>query len=94
VRQVIWAESFRRAFKRRAKSQRQFQTKILDTLVVLATDPFAPALKTHKLQGELRGLWACSVEYDCRIIFRFQALEGEAEEAIMLIDIGTHDEVY
>lgn len=37
---------------------------------------------------------ACSVEYDCRIIFRFQALEGEIEEAIQLIDMGNHDEMY
>ena len=65
-----------------------------EVLSLLESDPFTPSLKTHKLQGELKGLWACSVEYDCRIVFRFEALEGESEEAIVLIDIGTHDEVY
>jgi mRNA-degrading endonuclease YafQ of YafQ-DinJ toxin-antitoxin module len=48
---------------------------------------------THKLHGELKGLWACSVEFDCRIVFGFQTSEGE-EDAIVLVDIGSHDEVY
>jgi mRNA-degrading endonuclease YafQ of YafQ-DinJ toxin-antitoxin module len=47
-----------------------------------------------KLQGELKDLWACSVEYDFRIIFYFQPLEDEVEDAIVLVDVGTHDEVY
>jgi mRNA-degrading endonuclease YafQ of YafQ-DinJ toxin-antitoxin module len=34
------------------------------------------------------------VGYDCRIIFRFQEIEGESEAAIMAIDIGSHDDVY
>ena len=68
--------------------------KIIAVIRNLSADPFATSLRSHKLKGELKGLWACSVEYDCRIIFRFQALEGEIEEAIQLIDMGNHDEIY
>ena len=60
----------------------------------MQTDVFASALGTHKLSGALSGLWACSCGYDCRVIF---SLETEAEgrsEVILLLDIGTHDEVY
>jgi len=32
------------------------------------------------------------VEYDCRIVFAFDPDTGE--EMIVLIDLGTHDEVY
>jgi len=93
MRALIFGESFRRALKRRCKNRSQLQAKVLATLSLLETDPFSASLKTHKLQGELAGLWSCSVEYDFRIIFYFQKLEDE-EEAIILVDIGTHDEVY
>jgi addiction module RelE/StbE family toxin len=94
MRILISDESFRRALKRRCKNRPVIQAKVLTTLSQLEIDPFSPALKTHKLQGELKDLWSCSVEYDFRIIFYFQKFEGEEEEAIVLVDIGTHDEVY
>jgi mRNA-degrading endonuclease YafQ of YafQ-DinJ toxin-antitoxin module len=51
-------------------------------------------LKSHKLGGNLAGLWSCSVTYDCRIIFNFSEDEELLEMVILLIDIGSHDEVY
>jgi mRNA-degrading endonuclease YafQ of YafQ-DinJ toxin-antitoxin module len=61
---------------------------------LLANDPYNPILRTHKLKGKLSGAYACSVEYDCRIIFSFEYNQEIEETEIMLIDIGTHDEVY
>ena len=66
----------------------------LEVLGLLAQDAFDPRLKTHKLRGQLEGLWACSVEYDCRIVFAFEPDPESAEDMIVLIDIGTHEEVY
>jgi mRNA-degrading endonuclease YafQ of YafQ-DinJ toxin-antitoxin module len=51
--------------------------------------PFSPQLRTHKLSGRLDGLWAFSVDDDCRVVFEFID-----EERALLIDIGKHDEVY
>ncbi|WP_347179011.1 type II toxin-antitoxin system RelE/ParE family toxin [Roseofilum casamattae] len=51
-------------------------------------------LKTHKLTGNLNGLWSCSVAYNCRIIFSFSDEEDSDEDVIFIIDIGSHDEVY
>nr|WP_244141905.1 type II toxin-antitoxin system YafQ family toxin [aff. Roholtiella sp. LEGE 12411] len=51
-------------------------------------------MKPHKLKGELEGLWACWVEYDCRIVYTFDTNNDTNEEMIVLMDIGTHDEVY
>ncbi len=70
------------------------QERIFDVLDQLARDPFLPILKTHKLSGQLQGLWACWVEYDCRIIFAFETEPQTGEELIVLIDLGTHEEVY
>ena len=61
-------------------------------LLKLEEDAFAPALKTHKLSGDLYGYLACSCGYGCRIIPQLKKLiKGEF---ILLIDIGTHEEVY
>jgi mRNA-degrading endonuclease YafQ of YafQ-DinJ toxin-antitoxin module len=60
----------------------------------LEEDAFVPELKTHKLSGNLYGLYACSCSYDCRIIFSVEKDSKSKTEAILLIDIGTHDEVY
>lgn len=62
------------------------------TLASLAADAFDPRLWTHKLKGDLADSWACSVAYDLRIVFQFVTHEGA--EAILLLAIGTHDEVY
>lgn len=94
MRKVIWEEGFRRALKRYLKKQPMLQAKVVTALQRLAENPFETSLKTHKLKGDLTGLWACTVEYDCRIIFCFQEIEGEPEAAIMAIDIGSHDDVY
>ena len=93
MRNLVISSSFKRAFKTLIKRQPDLKLKIEETLKLLATDPYHPSLRTHKLKGKLSGAWACSVQYDCRIVFSFQKSQTPEEE-ILLIDIGTHDEVY
>jgi mRNA-degrading endonuclease YafQ of YafQ-DinJ toxin-antitoxin module len=59
---------------------------------LLAADAFDTKLKTHKLKGDLAGVWACSAGRDLRVLFEFVTHEGA--EAILLLTVGTHDEVY
>jgi mRNA interferase YafQ len=91
---LVWDHSFKRAFKRFVKKNPQFENKIFESLERLSDNPFAPALKSHKLTGQLEGLWACSVAYDCRIIFTFRRDEALNDNIVILIDIGSHDDVY
>lgn len=94
MRNLAWDSSFRRAFKKYTRHNQKLKDLIFNTLDELTKDPFLPKLKTHKLSGHLKGLWACWVEYDCRIIFTFERDVETGEEIIVLIDLGTHDEVY
>ena len=94
MRKLAWHNSFRRAFKKYTRKDKGLQQQILDVLNELSEDPFQSRLRTHKLSGKLKGLWACWVEYDCRIIFAFEDDPDAKVEMIVLIDIGTHDEVY
>lgn len=92
--EVVWSSGFKRSFRKITKKNPQLQERIIQVLRLLAENPFTPSLKSHKLEGNLAGLWSCSVAYDCRIIFSF-AEDGQLlEMVILLIDIGSHDEVY
>lgn len=68
------------------------RSRVDATLAGLEEDAFQPRLQTHKLTGELQGRYACSVAYDTRIVFRIES--DPAGELIVLLSIGTHDEVY
>jgi len=57
-------------------------------------DPFDPSLRTHKLRGELKGVLACTLKYDTRIVFELMPDPDYGDDAILLIDIGSHEEVY
>lgn len=94
MRKLVWDSSFRRAFKKRIRNNPLLETSILDTIALLIVEPFHPSLKTHKLRGTLEGLWACWVEYDCRVVFFFDPDPDGGEDAIVLVDIGTHNQVY
>ncbi|MBI5303703.1 MAG: type II toxin-antitoxin system mRNA interferase toxin, RelE/StbE family [Chloroflexi bacterium] len=94
MRNLVWGSSFKRALKRTLRRHPKWRERIADVLDDLAADAFTPQLETHKLKGELAGLWACTVEYDCRIVFEFVKHLQIGEEEILLIDIGTHDQVY
>ncbi|MDB5003078.1 MAG: plasmid stabilization protein [Mucilaginibacter sp.] len=52
-------------------------------------------LRTHKLSGKLAAYLACSCVYDCRIIFIIEKdTSNSGGEVILLLDIGTHNDVY
>ena len=94
MRTLHWSSRFRRSFKRTVTLHPGLRRKILDAMHRLAEDPYASELKTHKLKGEFEGTWACSVAYDLRIVFEFTKNSQTRVEKILLIDIGTHEEVY
>ncbi|MBN2896586.1 MAG: type II toxin-antitoxin system mRNA interferase toxin, RelE/StbE family [Campylobacterales bacterium] len=60
------------------------------TVTILAHDPAHPSLRLHKLKGVLQEFYSVSINMEYRIIIDFVIVE----ETIILIDIGSHDEVY
>ena len=92
---LLWQPRFKRALKKQVKRSPPLLDEVRTVLKQLEQDPFAPNLRTHKLEGQLAGYWACSVAYDCRLIFAFTPdPDVPNEQAIALLDLGTHDEVY
>ncbi len=91
-RVLLQSAPFVRQARRIVKRNPEAAASIRAALQALAADAHQASLKTHKLKGELAGSWACTAEYDLRIIFQF--VQHEGTEAIQLQTIGTHDEVY
>ena len=78
-----------RRFLRKAKKLKEPQTTMLRAVLRrLAVDPHDPVLRTHRLKGELDGYWACTVDDDLRLLFRWQ------KDELFLVNLGTHDQVY
>jgi addiction module RelE/StbE family toxin len=89
IRPVIYfADSFKKSYKKLVKRNPEIGFEILHCLLLFHQDPFTPSLRTHKLKGQLSDFYAFSVEAYLRIIFRFD------NEDIIVVDIGSHNEVY
>lgn len=93
MRQIAWTPKSLRAYKRLVRQNPQLRVPIEETLRQLAIDPFHPTLKTHKLSGEFDTIWSASITYSYRILFKFTIVE-QPENAILLLNLGNHDDVY
>ena len=91
---MTWTLSTTAFFDRHARKfltkHPDLRSRFAETLAQLAADPFQPGLRLHPLGGKLQGLQAISLTYSYRITLTLQITEHE----ILLIDIGSHDEVY
>ena len=86
---VAFSSSFKRAFKKKIKRNRALEEIFWKKLEKFMREPFSRELKTHKLSGQLKDLWSFSIGYDMRVIFFFAE-----KDKVVLVDIGTHEEVY
>jgi addiction module RelE/StbE family toxin len=89
VIEITWDQGFKRIYKKKIKNNNELKKRFWDAMELFSKNPFNPRLRTHKLTGKLEGLWAFSIAFDYRIIFKFLS-----KNEVLLIDIGGHDEVY
>jgi mRNA interferase YafQ len=94
MRKLVLTSQFKRALRKFIKGNQYLQTQIEKTLKQMEIDIFAPNLATHKLKGEFYGLRACSCGYDCPIIFSIENDIETDQEILILLNIGSHDQVY
>lgn len=92
--ELVLMPRFERAFRRLIGKNPTLQPQIEAALRRMAADVGDPRLKTHHLSGQLKGLHACSVGYDCRIVFARQKHPKTGAEVLLLVNLGSHEEVY
>ena len=86
---LVWDEQFLKSLKKWKIKHPDLFTRLQDKLTLFCEEPFHVSLHTHKLSGILLGSWALSINYEYRLVFKFID-----DQNALLIDIGTHDEVY
>ena len=91
---VRWTLTTTAFFDRRARKflarHPDPRPRFAEVLTQLEDDPFQPGLRLHPLSGRLEGQQAVRLTYSYRITLTLQISGHE----ILLIDIGSHDEVY
>jgi addiction module RelE/StbE family toxin len=87
--EILWDEPFLKILTKWKKKHPDLISKLEDKLTLFSSEPFHLSLKTHTLSGNLKDYWALSITYEYRLVFKFID-----ENKALLIDIGTHDEVY
>ena len=87
---ISFSSAFKKSFRKRIKGSSS-ETIFWETTEIFIANPFHPQLLTHKLSGNLKGLWSFSVEYDLRVVFYFT--KDKPQKAVF-VDIGNHNEVY
>jgi mRNA interferase YafQ len=94
VRKLITTPKFNRSLRKFTKRNSELRESVQKTLEQMTEDVFAANLDTHKLSGSLDGINACSCGYDCRLLFSIEQDPETESEVIVLLDVGTHDDVY
>jgi len=94
-RKLVLSKAFEKSYQKFTSNNKALKTSIGKASLKLQQDAYDPSLRTHKLSGKLAAYLACSCGYDCRIIFTIEKDISDPDiENILLLDIGTHDDVY
>ncbi|MHC0065673.1 type II toxin-antitoxin system RelE/ParE family toxin [Nostoc sp. UIC 10890] len=94
MKNLVWSPTFVGAFKRLVKKNPELRSQIEQVLQQIAEDPFQLSLRSHKLKGDSSGRYSCSIDYRNRILFKFVTNPESGEEEILLLTLGSHDDVY
>ena len=87
---LLQDKTFRRTFsKYRNGLSETDRSKLRKRFELFRENVFDNRLRTHKLKGVLSDYYAFSISYSDRIVFRLLDDGG-----VLLVDIGSHDEVY
>jgi addiction module RelE/StbE family toxin len=87
---ILTPDQFLRQARKFFRMHPDLKARFAKVIQDLQNDPFNPQLALHPLSGKLAGLYAIRLTYSYRITLTLMVSEKE----IVLLDIGTHDEVY
>ena len=82
-------ENFLRTARKFFKRHPDLRSEFEDLLVQLENDPFARRLRLHALGGRHQGKHAVSLTYSFRVVLTLEV----RDKKIILLDLGSHDEV-
>ena len=87
---IVTSNYFLKRAKKFFRKHPELKERFANLADDIKKDPFQPHLQYHHLGGNLKGIQAVSITDKYRISLTIVISEKE----IILLDIGTHDEVY
>jgi addiction module RelE/StbE family toxin len=87
---VTTSDQFLRQARKFFKKHPDLKPRFAAVFEALKQDPFQSGLGLHQLAGKLSGCHAVRLTYSYRITLTVMITDKE----IILLDIGSHDEVY
>lgn len=87
---LIYPDSYIRRARKFLNRHPEVHGQYQKTLELLELDPAHPSLRLHRLKGKLSDLYSVSINLTYRITIEF-VIEGEA---ILLVNVGKHEQVY
>lgn len=87
---LVWTETFSRTARRFLRRHPELRGDFATVLQRLEADPTHPSLRLRPLKDRHRGKHAVSLTYSYRIVLVLALKNAE----IVLLDVGSHDDVY
>ena len=87
---LVFTEDYTRRAARFIKKHPEIKVQYGKTLELLERNPYHPSLRLHALRARLQGLHSLSINLSYRITLKLMILETE----IVLVDVGSQDDVY
>ena len=88
--EIKFADSYEKKAIKFLKKHKTIYPQYEKTIELLAYNPQHPSLRLHKLQGKMHHFSSVSINMKYRVIIDFIMID----DVIILVDIGSHDEVY
>ena len=87
---ILYPDSYLKRASKFLKKHPELRNQYQKTLELLEVNPYHPSLRLHGLQGRLAGLSSVSINLSYRLVLEFVIQDSD----IILVDVGSHDQVY
>lgn len=87
---LVWTDTFFRTARKFLRRHPELVGLFKNVLHLLETNPQTPQLHLHSLRGRHQGKHAVRLNYEYRIVLLLKIVDKE----VILLDVGSHDEVY
>ena len=87
---ITVTDSYKKRIKKFLKKHPDMFDRYAKAITILEVNPFHPSLRLHKLKGNLNEYFSVSINMEYRVVIDFLIVD----EKIILVDVGSHDEVY
>lgn len=87
---LVWTDTFSRTARKFLQRHPELSGLFEKVLHLIETDPQTPQLHLQPLKGRHQGKHAVRLNYEYRIVLLLKIVDKE----VVLLDVGSHDEVY